>query len=102
MTKQNQKKFLKAILYTPFGNVKVKRTSNPIEKAGKIFRNVDIYNDKKCNGKYKYYSYKEIGEKFNKLDIDKQIEILELLNEYLNTKNIISIMRKNGQSEYII
>lgn len=92
-------KFLEAMLYTPFGNVKVKRTSDPIEKAGKIFRNVDIYNDNKCNGEYKYYFYKEVGEKFNKLDIGKQIEILELLNEYLNTKKYYNFLAKKWSEQ---
>lgn len=72
-------------LYTPFGNLKVKRCSEQgYKKSGITLRNVNVY--PRENKKGTFYSYNAIGNKFNPLTIDKKVEILELVNEYLCTE----------------
>ena len=91
--KINKYDFFDKELYTPFGNLKVKRCSKQDCKKNKItLRNVNVY-PKENEGKF--YSYNAIGNKFNPLTIDKKIKILELVNEYLCTEKKYDDCKEN-------
>lgn len=85
-------------LYTPFGNLKVKRGSSlEYKKIQKILRQVHIYREN--DTAEKYYSYNDIGDKFNELDIGKRVKILELINEYLSTKDSYENCKEKWQKQ---
>ena len=83
-------------LYTPFGNLKVKKGStSKVNK--KTLRQVHIYGEN--DTKEKYYSYDDIGNIFNNLDLENKIKILEIMNEYLSTEESYDLCKKRWEAQ---
>lgn len=93
---KNQEDFIDDELYTPFGNLKVQvGSSQSCKKNGITLRNVRVY---PTTNDSKFYSYHDIGQKFNTLDIGKKIKILELVNDYLCTSKAYDECKKDWEA----
>ena len=96
MIKKNQGDFIDDELYTPFGNLKVQVGSNRSCKKNRItLRNVRVY---PTTNDSEFYSYHDIGKKFNTLNIEKKVEILELINDYLCTSKAYDKCKKDWEA----